>query len=192
MKPLKITTRSFLKLIASYPNPDGPDGDWGPLGPYVRPPAWATSLLLQPWLQGPFPQPWHSGPLPDPWKNRQPPYRATGAVLAHTVVAASLERLKAAEVAGVPAEKAVGAVRRQFWQFVDELCPPLRKLPPLPPKKGWPPFPPPPWPPEPWDRLTAALEFSRAAESLADHSLKADFEEAADKIVEITVQQLTG
>jgi hypothetical protein len=197
---LNLQVKSLARLLDAlgYPNPDDPDGDWGPIGPVVRglswvalnpqplPPRWVAEILKQfgphpdPWREGPGPQPWKgkAGPVPDPWKS---------ALIARAEIDRVVGLARMVEAVGGERQ---GVVRRQLAEFLDEWCG-------TPPRPRWPL----PWPFPfklrdeelkigPADLVLMGLQFHKAAEALSDSGLAEDFIATAHRLTQTGMERL--
>ena len=196
---LNLQVKSIARLLDAlgYPNPDDPDGDWGPIGPVVHgiswvalnpqplPPRWVVGIIKQfgphadQWTEGPGPQPWKKpGPVPDPWK---------GALLARVEIDRMVVLARMVEAVGGERQ---GVVRRQLAEILDEWCG-------TPPRPRWPL----PWPfPFKWrdeefkigpaDLILMGVQFHKAAEGLRDSGLAEDFAAAADRLTQTGLERL--
>ena len=200
---LNLQVKSIARLLDSlgYPDPDDPDGGWGPIGPVVRglawaalnpqplPPRWAIEILKG---FGPHPDPWKDkkGPQPDPWRFKEgpspDPWR--GALLARFEIDRIVSLSRVLEVVG--GERGREVVSRQIAEFVDDWCP-------SPPKPRWPL----PWPfPHRWrdevmeigpaDLVVMGVQFHKAAEALSDSALAEAFSAAAARLTQTGLERL--
>jgi hypothetical protein len=192
---LNLRVKSLARLLdeLGLPDPDDPDGGWGPIGPVVRGINWAA-LNPQPLpprlvidilkLLGPQPDPWRvkKGPSPDPWR---------GVLLARVEIDRVVGLAQMAEAVG--GEQGREVVRRRIAEIVDEWCG-------TPPKPRWPL----PWPfPLRWrdedefkigpaDLVLMGAQFHRTAEALGDSALAEDFAAAADRLTQTGLERLNG
>jgi len=180
----------MVSLLAElgFPNPDDPDGNWGPIGPIVGgidevalnpqplPPKWIVELIRR---ISPGPIPWKPklGPLPDPWR-------------AAFIARFEIDRMVgAAQLAGIAAtDQGVGLVKRRISEFFDEWCGTV-------PKVRWPlPY------PFPFrleeikfgaaDLVMMGMQFHQAARAFADTALAAEFSAAGDRITQTGLERL--
>ena len=122
------------------------------------------------WVHGPGPQPWKQqvfGPFPEPWR--------VAAILVAEELVNHVSRLQ--EFANVtrsdsPAPAAVS-------RFVDdiELCPPYRKWPFPPPKRGETLF-------DPTDLVIMGIAFEHLAETVPNEKLRREIEGAGAKLID--------
>jgi hypothetical protein len=190
METLSLSKASLIALLdaALYPNPDDP-GDpsnpWGPYGPIGPVIGWALRqvswVALNPQPLPPVPDPWRvAGPIPQPWR---------AALLARVTIDRLVAEGQSAEVATDTGRVESGhdAIRTRIAELVDEFCgnrPPRWPLPS-------------PWPPKldatqlhPVDLLVIGAQFQKAADSMVDNPLQADFSAAADQLLQTGVQRV--
>lgn len=209
---LNLQVKSIARLLDAlgYPNPDDPDGNWGPIGPVVRgiswaalnpqplPPRWAVEIIKQ---FGPLPDPWREklGPLPEPWRVKEgphpDPWRATvgpdpipwkGALLARFEIDRMVGLARMVEA--VNGGHGHDGIRRQLAEIIDEWCG-------TPPRPRWPL----PWPFAfgleefnigPVDLVMMGVQFHKAAEALRDSALAEDFSAAANRLTQTGLERL--
>jgi hypothetical protein len=186
---LTVTKASLVKLLDGvlYPNPDDP-GDpgnlWGPCGP-VGPVIPGLQHVFAMVLLNPQPLPpqveaQRSGSIALPWRS---------ALVARAVIDQSVAQYRFAEVmgSGEHSEGAIETIRRHIKEFVDDYCGTGAHRWPLP----WP-FPLGLDPAElnPIDLLVAGAQFQKAADSVADSPLQADYSAAADRLLKTGMQRL--
>jgi hypothetical protein len=166
MTPQLTVPRSVFASVLNnlYPRDDDP-GPYGPFDPVIRRVA---ELMLNPQPLPPK-QAWQR----DAW---------FGAAAADATIRYALDRQELAESVDAP-NRINELVRASIQQFVDDLCP----QPPRPPR--WPfPWPRPKWWEQgeigPLDVLVAGARFYRAAETMPDNALAADFDAGADTLFE--------
>jgi hypothetical protein len=175
------------EFISGRPDPDNPQPP-GPWDPVIRK---ALSRLKD--RLGPHPDPWKvfgawtAGPQPDPWQlvalNPQPlPPRMLFAVtLAEEVVNHVSTLQDVADAVGQSRSTAPEYLAR----FVDdiELCPPWRKWPFPPPKRGDRLF-------DPIDLVTLGVSFEHLAQTVPNDELRGSFQAAGAKLAEKGAAQM--
>ena len=186
---LAVTKASLVKLLDGvlYPNPDdagNPTNPWGPYGP-VGPLIGGLQHVFAMVLLNPQPLPpqveaQRSGSVSVPWRS---------ALVARAVIDQSVAQYRFAEVmgGGEHSEGAIETIRRHIREFVDDYCGTGARRWPLP----WP-FPLGLDPAElnPIDLLVAGAQFQKAADSVADGPLQADYSAAADRLLETGMKRL--
>jgi hypothetical protein len=186
---LTVTKASLVKLLDGvlYPNPDDagdPGNPWGPYGP-VGPMIPGLQHVLAMVLLNPQPLPpqveaQRSGSVSVPWRS---------ALVARAVIDQTVAQYRFAEVmgGGEHSEGAIETIRRHIREFVDDYCGTGARRWPLP----WP-FPLGLDPAElnPIDLLVAGAQFQKAADSVADGPLQADYSAAADRLLETGMKRL--
>jgi hypothetical protein len=160
-------------ITGGQPDPDNPQPP-GPADPVIRK---ALSRFEDrmghgvPWIVfGPHPEPWRGvfGPQPDPW-------RLTAILVAEEVVDHVSRLQDIADIAGQSGSPAQDYMAR----FVDdiELCPPWRKWPFPPPKRGETLF-------DPVDIVTMGVAFTHLAETVPDERLRGDIQGMGARLME--------
>ena len=186
---LNVTKASLVKLLDGvlYPNPDDPGNQtnpWGPYGP-VGPLIGGLQHVFAMVMLNPQPLPpqselQRSGSVSVPWRS---------ALVARAVIDQSVAQYQFAEVVGggEHSEGAIETIRRHIREFVDDYCGTGARRWPLP----WP-FPLGLDPAElnPIDLLVAGAQFQKAADSVADGPLQADYSAAADRLLETGMKRL--
>ena len=186
---LTVTKASLVKLLDGvlYPNPDDPGDPTNPWGPYdpVGPVIPGLQHVLAMVLLNPQPLPpqveaQRSGSVSVPWRS---------ALVARAVIDQSVAQYRFAEVmgGGEHSEGAIETIRRHIREFVDDYCGTGARRWPLP----WP-FPLGLDPAElnPIDLLVAGAQFQKAADSVANSPLQADYSAAADRLLKTGMQRL--
>ena len=194
---LNLDVKSLTSLLEElgYPNPDDPDGDWGPIGPIVPgidyvalnpqplPPKWTVEILKRfgPYFialnQGRDPLPWKEKfALPDPWN-------------AALIARFEIDRIVGlAQMAGAD-DRGVGLVKRRISEFIDEWCG-------TPPRPKWPlPY------PFPFrleelkigatDLVIMGMQFHKAAGAFSDAAFAAEFLAAGDRLAQTGLERLS-
>ena len=186
---LTVTKASLVKLLDGvlYPNPDdagNPTNPWGPYGP-VGPLIGGLQHVFAMVLLNPQPLPpqveaQRSGSVSVPWRS---------ALVARAVIDQSVAQYRFAEVmgGGEHSEGAIETIRMHIREFVDDYCGTGERRWSLP----WP-FPLGLDPAElnPIDLLVAGAQFQKAADSVADGPLQADYSAAADRLLETGMKRL--
>jgi len=186
---LTITKASLVKLLDGmlYPNPDFPGdptnpwGPYGPIGPLIQGLQHHFAMvLLNPQPLPPQSELQRSDSVPVPWRS---------ALVARAVIDQSVAHYRFAEVmgGGKHSEGAIQTIRRHIREFVDDYCGTGARRWPLP----WP-FPVGLDPAEldPIDLLVAGAQFQKAADSVANSPLQADYSAAADRLLETGMKRL--
>ena len=164
---LTVTKASLVKLLDGvlYPNPDFPGDPTTPWGPHGS---------VGPLIQG-LQQIFDSG--------------FGGLTVARAVIDHSVAQYRFAEVVGggEHSEGTIETIRRHIREFVDDYCGTGPRRWPLP----WP-FPLGFDPAElnPIDLLIAGAQFQKAADSVAEGPLQADYSAAADRLLKTGLQRL--
>ena len=184
-----VTKTSLVKLLDGvlYPNPDfpgDPTNPWGPqgtVGPLIQGLQHVLAMvLLNPQPLPPQSELQRSDSVPVPWRS---------ALVARAVIDHSVAQYRFAEVVGggEHSEGTIETIRRHIREFVDDYCGTGARRWPLP----WP-FPLGLDPAElnPIDLLVAGAQFQKAADSVANSPLQADYSAAADRLLKTGMQRL--
>jgi hypothetical protein len=160
-------------ITGGLPDPDNPLPP-GPADPVIRR---ALSRVRDSMGQG---VPWKvSGPQPEPWKQifgpHPEPWRLVAILVAEEVVDHVSRLQDVADIAGQSGSPA----RDYMAQFVDdvELCPPWRKWPFPPPKRGETLF-------DPVDIVTMGVACTHLAETVPNERLRDDIQGMGARLVE--------
>jgi hypothetical protein len=186
---LTVTKASLVKLLDEmlYPNtghpgdPTNPWGPYGPVGPLIQGLQHVFAMvLLNPQPLPPQSELQRSDSVPVPWRS---------ALVARAVIDQTVSQYRFAEVMGSGdySQGAIETIRRHIREFVDDYCGTGARRWPLP----WP-FPLGFDPAElnPIDLLIAGAQFQKAADSVADGPLQADYSAAADRLLKTGLQRL--
>jgi len=137
-------------------------------------------VMLNPQPLPPQPELQRSSSVPVPWRS---------ALVARAVIDQSVAQYRFAEVmgGGEHSEGAIETIRRHIREFVDDYCGTGARRWPLP----WPfPLGLDPADLDPIDLLVAGAQFQKAADSVADGPLQADYSAAADRLLKTGMQRL--
>jgi hypothetical protein len=177
--------------LGFYPNPDAPDGDWGPAGPYAH--------LIQELFRsraaavlGPHPEPWRFsevfGPRPEPWR--------VGSGKLWNDVARSRSAAKSlvdlTYTANALGDEPARSFALRISEFVDDWCgtPPRLHIPLPGPGDPWPGGGDEPRPISPVALTMMGADLFRASRALGDSLLGNQLADAGERLAQTGLERL--